>query len=375
MCRSNREVPYNYAGSLFGGSTVYRIEEFVSTLFVFFSPACRDGATVYDSCQRRCTCRGGVLVNCCRVRRDFASLSVADRQRYIQTVITVATDTQYRAKYEALVNQYSASVSTLAQSTDPTVGQFFPWNRFFLLQYEDLLQEVDCRVTIPYWDWTAVPMTPYMTPVWNPDSGFGDLARAKDGCVENGPFRFARFEIVGGGCLQREYRMQMFPSRAIIEQDLLTLPAEDFTQFHQFLQVFIHVNVRCFVGGQMCSDEPANDPAYILHLAQIDSIFSRWQAIDSQRASIYLDDNRELELSGGNIVSDYGDISNLPGDDSVCYEPAEFKTHVPQSMQFMLKTLEEMTNNSELRMTCVTDEQMEDVHMSQAAVDFMHSEC
>ena len=300
---------------------------------------------------------------------------MADRERYIQTVITAATDTQYKAKYEALVNRYSASVSTLAQSTDPTVSQFFPWNRFFLLQYEDLLQEVDCRVTIPYWDWTAVPMTPYMTPVWNPDSGFGDLARAKDGCVENGPFRFDRFEIVGGGCLQREYRMQMFPSRAIVEQDLLTLPAEDFTQFHQFLQLFIHINVRCFVGGQMCSDEPANDPAYILHLAQIDSIFSRWQAIDSQRASIYLNDNRELELSGGNLVSDYRDISNLPGDNSVCYEPAEFKTHVPQSMQFMLHTLEEMTNNSELRMTCVADKEMGNVHMSQAAIDFMHREC
>ena len=330
---------------------------------------------MYDSCQRRCTCRGGVLVNCCRVRRDFASLSVTDRERYIQTVLTVATDDRYQAKYEALINQYSASLTTLAQSTDPTVSQFFPWHRYFLLKYEDLLQEVDCRVTIPYWDWSAVPLTPYMTPVWNPDSGFGDLARAKDGCVENGPFRFDRFEIVGGGCLQREYRMQMFPNRAIVERDLLTLPAEDFTHFHQVLQVFIHVNVRCFVGGQMCSDEPANDPVYILHLAQIDSIFARWQAIDSSRGSIYLNDNRELELSDGNLVSDYRDISNLPGGNSVCYEPAEIKTHVPQSMQFMLQTLEDMTNNSDLRMTCVTDEQMGNVHMSQNTVDFMHSEC
>ena len=330
---------------------------------------------MYDSCQRRCICREGAPVNCCRVRRDFASLSIADRERYIQTVITVATDERYQAKYEALVNQYSASVDTLAQSTDHRVSQFFPWNRFFLLKYEDLLQDVDCRVTIPYWDWTALPMSPYLTPVWNPDSGFGDSARSKDSCVENGPFRFDQFEIVGGGCLQRDYRMQMFPSRAIVEQDLLTLPADDYAQFHQFLQLFLHVNVRCFVGGQMCSDQPANDPVYILHLAQIDTILSRWQNIDSERASILLSDNRELELSDGNLISDYGDIGSLPGDNRVCYEPAEFKSHVPRSMQFMVHTLQEMTQNSAMRMACVTDQQMSKVHMSATAADFMHNRC
>ena len=345
------------------------------TFFNPFPPACREGATVYDSCQRRCTCRGGVAVNCCRVRRDFASLSITDRERYIQTVLAVATDDRYQAQYEALVDQYSSSVDTLAQSADPQISQFFAWNRYFLLKYEDLLQEVDCRVTVPYWDWSALPLSPYLSPVWNPDSGFGDSSRSKDGCVENGPFRFDLFEIVGGGCLQRDYRMQMFPSRAIVEQDLLTLPAQDYAQFHQFLQLFLHVNVRCFVGGQMCSDEPANDPVYILHLAQIDTIFSRWQSIDSARGSILLSDNRELVLSDGNLASDYGTISNLPGGNSVCYEPAEIKSHVPQSMHFMVDSLQELTDNSAMKMTCVTDEQMNKVHMSQADADFMHSKC
>ena len=330
---------------------------------------------MYDSCQRRCTCRGGRLVNCCRVRYDFASLSTPDKQRYINTVKTVATDSQFRARYEALVNEYSSSVDTLAQSTDPQVSQFFPWNRYFLLKYEDLLQEVDCRVTIPYWDWTVLPMSPYIGPVWNPDTGFGDSARSKDGCVENGPFRFDLFEIVGGGCLQRDYRMQMFPSRAIVEQDLLPLPADDYAQFHQFLQLFIHINVRCFVGGQMCSDEPANDPAYLLHLARIDDIFTRWQSISTDRAAILLSDNRELELSDGNLASDYGDVASLPGGNSVCYEPGDFKSHVPQSMQFMVDSLEELTHNSGMQMTCITDETMNKMHMSQAAADFMHNKC
>lgn len=288
----------------------------------------------------------------------------------------MATDDRYQPKYEALVNQYTASFDTLAQDNDPSLSQFLPWTRYFLLQYEDLLQEVDCRVTIPYWDWTALPMSPYMAAVWNPDSGFGDSARSKDGCVENGPFRDGQFEVVGGGCLQRVYRMQMFPTRAIVEQDLLTLPAIEFSQFHRFLQIFIHTNVRCFVGGQMCSNDAANDPAYILHLAQIDTIFSRWQSIDSDRAAVYTDDTRELVLSGGDLqVSDFADIENLPGDNRVCYEPAEFKTHVPEGMKFLTHSLERMTNDASMHMTCVSDDVMSGVGMSQDAAEFMHNQC
>ena len=339
--------------------------------------ACEEGATVYeDVCGRRCTCSGGVLVNCCRVRRDFASLSVADRQHYIGTVITVATVDKYRAKYEALITHYRESADTVAQSLNPEDSQFFPWNRYFLLQYEDLLQEVDCRVTIPYWDWTALPLSPYQAPVWNPESGFGDSARGIDGCVENGPFSFDQFEVVGGGCLQRDYRMQMFPTRATIEQELLPLPAEEYMQFHRFLQIFVHLNVRCFVGGQMCSDDAANDPAYILHLAQIDSIYTRWQKVNISNLLILTSNNGELALSNGTLlVSDFGDNSDLPGDNAVCYDRADFNAHVPASMQFLAHTLESMTTNSNMRMSCVTDGNLGKVPMSEDAADFMHKMC
>ena len=335
---------------------------------------------MYDDCLRRCTCRNGYLVDCCRVRRDFATLEIAERQRYIQTVLTVASEPEFKPKYEALVAQYKASFDSLAQSTDAAVSQFFPWNRYFLLQYEDLLQEVDCRVTIPYWDWTVLPVSPYLAAVWSPDSGFGDSARTTDGCLENGPFRFDLFEVTpsaGGGCIRRDYRMQMFPTRAIVEQDLLTLPAEEYNRFHQFLQIFIHTNVRCFVGGQMCSDDAANDPAYILHLAQVDSIFSRWQAIDFDRFTAALvDDATPLALSEeGFEVSDFSDISELPDEVSICYQPSDFKTHIPPSMQFLAQSLEAMTNDGNLRMTCVSDGDMANVGMTEDAADFMHEEC
>ena len=320
------------------------------------------------------------MVECCRVRYDFAALTVADRQRYIQAVLTVASEAPYKQKYDALVAQYLASFDSLAQSSDPAVSQFFPWNRYFLIQYENLLQEVDCRVTIPYWDWTILPVSPYLAQVWSPDSGFGDSSRTKDGCVENGPFRFDLFNVTpsgGGGCLRRNYRMQMFPTRSNVEQDLLTLPASEYGEFYRFLQIFIHTNVRCFVGGHMCSDNAANDPAYLLHLAQIDVIFSRWQAIDADRFSTVAGDARQLELTGNvdYVVSDFGDINDLPGGNRVCYESSEFKDHVPPSMQFLTNSLQQMTDNGNVHMTCITEEEMAHVKMTSDAADFMHKMC
>ena len=314
-------------------------------------------------------------MDCCQVRKDYASMTFAERQRYIQTVKTVSTD----PRYEALVAKYKASFEGLAQSTNPEESQFLAWNRYFLLEYEDLLQNIDCHVTIPYWDWTVMPVSPYLASVWNPDSGFGDSARPKDSCVENGPFRFDQFDVTlsaGGGCLRRNYRMQMFPTRAIIEQDLLTMPATEFYTFHQFLQIFIHTNVRCFVGGHMCSDDAANDPAFLLHLAQIDSIYTRWQSLDTSRYSAGLvGDNRPLALDANFTVSDFASIANLPNDNGVCYEPAEFKSHIPPSMKFLVESLEEMTNDGSLHMTCVTESELSGAHLSSAAMDYMHSMC
>ena len=208
------------------------------------------------------------LTECCRLRADFATLFTDDQARYIAAVLRVATDPQLKPRYDAFLSKYTSSLNTLAQRTNPTTSQFLVLNRLFLLEYENFLREVDCRITIPVWDWTLLPLTPYMSPVFSStEDGFGGSSRSNDSCVNEGPFRVGVFSITDGGCLQRQYRMKMFPTRAIIERDLLTLPANEFDRFHQLLQVFIHTNVRCFVGGQMCSADAANDPLFLLHLS------------------------------------------------------------------------------------------------------------
>ncbi len=328
---------------------------------------CTSGSVSYDACGRQCTCVEGQYVDCCRVRVDFAGMSAEEKNRLISAIFQVSTSPQYKPRYDTLVALYKSSFETVAQGTLPSTSQFLPWNRFFMIQYENLLREIDCRITLPYWDWTALPLNPYLSPVFNPVSGFGDTSRSNDSCVNSGPFAFNNFSIspsAGGGCLQRHYRVQMFPTRAIVEQDLLTLTAADFNQFHQFLQVFIHTNVRCFVGGQMCSPDAANDPVYLLHLAQVDFIFDRWQNIDPTRLNVrFARDNSTLALTE-HLVSQFADNTGLADDVCVLYDHPNLKNHIPQSLRFLSDALEQMTQNHELKMLCVGDSEMKLVGMN-----------
>ena len=286
------------------------------------------GATM-DQFGRNCTCVGGQLESCSRYRRDWTTLTDGEKQEYISTVLTVATDSQYQPLYNLLVERYRASVSTLAQNTIPEISQFFPWHRYFLLEYEDLLHLVNRNITIPYWDWSLLPTDPYSSPVFDPVTGFGNSANNTTMCVTSGPFRENVFQVTpsaGKECLRRAYGNFTYPSRSIIQNELLDIPALMFDEFHRSLQLFLNLNVRCFVGGHMCEPNASNDPLYLLHLATIDLFFYLWQSLDAERATVrYAGDNTPLVLSFDNssIVSNFFDNRNLPYNVSVRYAPQQ----------------------------------------------------
>lgn len=336
---------------------------------------CSEEGQVFDECGQRCTCQHGKLTDCCRIRADYASLTTQEKLRYINTVKQLATDPAYKERYDTLVATYTSSSETPAQSTDPDTSQFFVWNRYFLLRYEDLLREIDCRITIPYWDWTALPLNPYMSPVFNPTTGFGDASREEDNCVSNGPFNYTVFDVTpsaGGGCLKRQYKQKMFPTKAIIE-DVLSIPAAEFTAFHHLFHLFILSNLRCFVGGHMCTPNAANDPVYILHLAQADFIFTRWQSRLNAR---FASNTQPLVLaSNGAVVSDYANSRDLPGELQVCYSDQEFDAHVPANMVFLSDALLELTNNHELKMECTAESMVGRSGMGEREKEFMEKMC
>lgn len=328
---------------------------------------------MYDRCGRRCDCVNGRFVDCCRVRKDYAGLSTSDRLEFINTYLEVVNHPVYGPRCLDLIDSYQRSFANdISQSTSPSISQFFVFNRYFLLEFEDILRDFNCSLTIPYYDWTPFPVAPYTAAVWGNTDGFGDSARSDDKCVIKGPFRVGEYSVspsAGGGCLQREYMNQRFPSRDLIERDLLPLPDTDFVQFHRFLHLYVGVNVQCFIGGTICSKDAANDPIYMLHIAQLDSILMRWQSIGQGRDTVrYSTDDSPLLESPGFAVRDFSDNFALPYQVCVYYAaPVLLKNHAPPStlgLQATVRTL-----------NCASADAMAFVGMTQADHDFMHEHC
>jgi len=269
------------------------------------------------------------VVSCCRYRRDWSTLSSANKLHYIDTIKTIATDPQYAPLYNNLVSLYQRSFDTTAQYTMPEKSQFLPWHRYFMIEYENLLRLVDPSLTIPYWDWSLGATVPYNHPVFGPQAWFGDMADPVTLCVTTGPFKEGNFTVTpsaGSTCLMREYMRLQFPSRRLIEEQFLTLTAEQFSQFHNSLQLFISFNIRCYVGGHMCDSDTANDPLYPLLISTIDLFLDRWQAMDTARATAGFNSNEDLVLTLDDTklkVVDFRANSDLVFGTCVQYEPLQ----------------------------------------------------
>ena len=125
--------------------------------------------------------------------------------------------------------------------------QFLPWHRWFILEYENLLREIDCRVTVPYWDWSIRSQDPWSSShVWHTSSrGFGGNG---PGCVTTGPFRFPSWRLVNGNCLQRNFQSgtqsEPFPNEIMVRR---TVAFNAFNDFELALRVDLHDVVHCFI--------------------------------------------------------------------------------------------------------------------------------
>ena len=328
-----------------------------------------------------CTCTNGQLESCCRHRREWSSLSSAERQNYISVIRMIATDAQYKPLYDDLIALHKTSYEPgrPAQNVNNALeSQFIPWHRYFLLEYEDLIRLVDSSVTIPYWDWTPMRTDPYSSIIFDPVIGFGNSSDNVTRCVNSGPFREGEFMTTpsaGGGCLEREYLQNNFPSRALIE-DIL---AEDiFVMAHNSIQQFVRFNVRCLIGGHMCSSDAANDPLYLSITATIDQIMSLWQSRDPQRETVrYASDTTPLDvnLGEGLVVSDFALNTNLPNGVSVCYSPLPPLSNLPSRLQGSPPKLRSPLESRRIELQCHTDATLSRLGLSQDELDSYHREC
>ncbi|XP_078342227.1 uncharacterized protein LOC144628048 isoform X2 [Oculina patagonica] len=267
-----------------------------------------EGAEVQNRCGESCICTNGRMQNCCRMRKDFTSMTTAERTLYVTTVRRASTEAPFRDEYRRLINIHQRLFQTGIHQKD----QFLPWHRW----YENLLRRVNCRVTVPYWDWSLFSMTPWRTDrsrIWfSGPSGLGGNGVGGSRCVASGVFRSNSWTKTDGQCLRRRFNGLPPDIIAVYTNQLHSATTAGFDTFELNLRVNLHDTVHCRVGGDMCEVTSANAPEFFLHHAFIDKIWANWQEFSENHMTVHFQNiNRNM---GGTSYrpSDFIDNLDMP---------------------------------------------------------------
>lgn len=273
-----------------------------------------------------CSCVRGHPKQCKRVRKDFLSMKKEDRIRFIKSLKIAATKEPFRSQYLDLTSTYKKFFHRARNR-----AIFLPWHRAFLLRLENLLFQIDCRITLPYWDWSRTSRNPWELDdpksVWNKGhDGLGGNGTEPRNCVTSGPFRKGHWYITMNQdkttCLKRNLHGNLPDPQNI--PTVLSLPWEKFSDFEKMLRVSFHHSVACDnIGGHICSEEAAQTPEFILLTSFVDKLWGQWQNIsDLHRDTGYPIVSNNLPGLYLSYVGDMLRLDRQPDCVSIIYDKA-----------------------------------------------------
>ena len=272
-----------------------------------------------------------------RVRKDVKDLTAQEKADFVAAILQLKqTPSPWNSNlsyYDQFVdwhnNAFKCSIDAAHMHSS-----FLPWHREFLLLFENALRQVSGKpITIPYWDWTdpnstaAVFAPDFMGGPGDPDHGYA---------VMNGPFRKGAWKLNVLDPKSNDPRRFRYLVRRFATPIARTLPTAtdiltglsrptydvkpfDATSnpklsFRNYMEGWrkvkgmkcedglmnpvstpgaphdMHNGVHLWVGGiwgpkkkpylgTMTLNTSLNDPVFWLHHANIDRIWSQWEAV------------------------------------------------------------------------------------------------
>ena len=255
---------------------------------------------------------------CYRIRHEVTELTFEERARFIQAYLTA-----WNAPSSPLQSLVAYEQTYYAQGLHNN-GAFLPWHRGLILEVENLLRQQDCRITVPYWDWSRHPEIATSSFWGDGDDQFSGDGNPANRCVETGPFG-STYLLTNGQCLKRNFGGGQAADAASVQSQLFD-PYPDASQYNSFRNRLehgpgLHDSVHCLVGGTMCSPRAAEDPAFHLHHANIDRIWSEWQNQSTAHLDAYSGNfGIDQPMVGiGHTPRSLLDLQDQPGDVHVVY--------------------------------------------------------
>ncbi|MFI6687274.1 tyrosinase family protein [Streptomyces sp. NPDC050485] len=233
-------------------------------------------------------------------RKNQSTLTSAERKAFVNAVLEL----KKRGGYDELVRthiDFYVSDGDGGLRVAHMTPSFLPWHRQFLLQFERSLQQINPRVTVPYWDWTR-DNSP-ASYLWA-DDFMGGNGRRGDLQVMTGPFAYAhgnweiRANVTEDRFLARDLGRPNDPVILPPPADVLRALADPVydvapwnstsrTGFRNQIEGWTpgsgnarfrtHNQVHRWVNGTMLGAAAVNDPVFWLHHAFIDRLWSSWQ--------------------------------------------------------------------------------------------------
>ena len=236
------------------------------------------GTSFVDECGRSCTGRANGPHECTRVRKEVSDLTANELQRLITALRQAPSDPELMQ----LLQKYNDAYLLVRYD-----GVFLPWHRGYVLELENLLRQRDCRITIPYWDWTKTRQMGEWIHFGDKANEFSGNGNREDLCVESGPFGTdSGYELPGGRCLERRWIWDWtwLKSAEEIQSELFdryTQPSS-YDGFRRHLEgetgSGFAMQTQCRIGRTMCTTEAPHDPMFFLLYAQVDRLWSEWQS-------------------------------------------------------------------------------------------------
>lgn len=163
-------------------------------------------------------------------------------------------------------------------------NQFLPWHRIFLEHFENLLQNVNDEVTIPYWNWHQSWSTSALLFQDNNGGNTGLLGYDVNGSIWEDEFN--------GGMFNRLFNTS-------ITQPLDSYKnATNFVDFTEWIEQNesvsgAHNKGHRFIGGDMVQMYSPIDPVFYIHHAMVDKAWSDWYNDNPNADVSILDDNMQ----------------------------------------------------------------------------------
>jgi tyrosinase-like protein/VWA domain-containing protein len=287
-----------------------------------------------------------------KCRKNVKSLTPGEKTRFVNAFLALMSEDSVlhpgaQSRYDDFVETHLLAMHDMdthaerPESWGHGGSVFLPWHRELLYQFEQLLQDIDSSVTIPYWDWTRAKAPgdagyPFMHDFLAVDGTDGNNDRVEREAGAPSPYPYAFdpenwsssltvFDPDDGlNFFQRQFGEFDI---AGTDNDAPDLPSNDTVETgtgttfrdaisgaityttHRARCEDLHNLVHRYCGGNMLRMTSPNDPIFFLHHANIDRMWSIWQKKVAPGTSLYVQSSATAghKLNDAMLFNEAGD--------------------------------------------------------------------